>query len=181
MAGSSLRRRRAGSSDLATDEIDPADAPCAPPSPATGASWPYRPAEWWIPDEDDCGVAGAGAPPACRKGIRQRFQSFPPPESPPAGACLSSPEIAMRQVTSYHARCGEACVVRAGCAHAPHSSKVISFSFTVSPPAFATVRSASLISPLLSHLFPVDFYMMACGLRLYGAAAAATVKLIMGP
>ena len=70
-------------------------------------------------------------------------------------------------------------VVRAGCAHAPHSSKVISFSFTVSPPAFATVRSSSLISPLLSRLFPVDFYMMACGLRLY--AAAATVKLIMGP
>jgi hypothetical protein len=42
--------------------------------------------------DDDC---GAGAPPACRKGMRQRFQSFPPPGSPAAAACLSSPEIAM--------------------------------------------------------------------------------------
>jgi hypothetical protein len=79
----------------------------------------------------------------------------------------------------HQARCALWSGVAALRSRSPHSSKVISFSFTVSPPALATVRSASLISPLLSRLFPVDFYLMACGLRLY--AAAATVKLIMGP
>ena len=191
LAGSSRRRRRAGSSDLATDEIDPADAACTALSPATGASWPYLPAEWWwIPDDDDdCGGADAGAPPACQKGMWQRFQSFPPPESPPAGACLSSPEIAIREVTSVpHPVRTER--LRRGpgtgslLSHSPRSCNVIKSDLLFLP--FHLPLSLQCVPCILDLVpfiapFPVDFYFMACGLRLLCLLLLATVKPIMGP